>query len=331
MPNPTEKFPRNSELPLQSPLFWVEQKDRYLRQLLIRDIEALTTRRLVVYYANRMTNAQIDMRDCSMMYELFGDVGSEPVDLMLETNGGLTDSTEALVTTLQNLTTDFRVIVPNAAKSNGTLLGLASKSIVMGAVSELGPIEPSVQGIPASVLIQPQIAQSNFLLHMAGNYVLQQTRALARKLLSTGMMNGNLQQVDDVVHKLSTRDYYFSHGSVIDHREAKALGLNITYLPPEDEIWKRLWLLYCMFEHDCRTANYMKVFEGRARSTAIAAPPPMPMQAAAPMPMPQVAPQPPPVPPPAPAPPVAPASPAAPAPAPPSAPTAAPGPNTRQP
>jgi hypothetical protein len=39
----SEKFPRATELPTQSPLFWVEQKDRYLRQLLIRDIEELTS------------------------------------------------------------------------------------------------------------------------------------------------------------------------------------------------------------------------------------------------------------------------------------------------
>jgi hypothetical protein len=55
-----EKFPRSDSLPIQSPLFWVEQKDRYLRQLLIRDIEALTERRLVVYFANRYENAQIE-------------------------------------------------------------------------------------------------------------------------------------------------------------------------------------------------------------------------------------------------------------------------------
>jgi hypothetical protein len=90
--------------------------------------------------------------------------------------------------------------------------------------------------------------------------------------LATGMMSHNVAQVGDVVQKLSTRDVYYSHGSVIDHREAAALGLNITYLPPEDESWKRIWLLYCMYEHDCRKANYMKVFEGRARRNAIAAP-----------------------------------------------------------
>jgi hypothetical protein len=43
-----DTFPRSKDLPAQSPLFWVEQKDRYLRQILIRDIEELTKRRLVI-------------------------------------------------------------------------------------------------------------------------------------------------------------------------------------------------------------------------------------------------------------------------------------------
>jgi ClpP class serine protease len=128
-----EKFPRAVELPKQSPLFWVEQKDRYLRQLLIRDIEEATGRRLVVYFANRYEKgADIDARDPAYMAELLGDVGADPVDLLLETNGGQTDPTEALVTLIRNVATDFRVIVANAAKSNGTLLCLAADRIVMG-------------------------------------------------------------------------------------------------------------------------------------------------------------------------------------------------------
>jgi hypothetical protein len=275
----TEKFPRTTDLPTQSPLFWVEQKDRYLRQLLIRDVEDLTKRRLVVYFGNRFENAQIDGRDCAFMSELLGDLSGAPVDLLLETNGGGTDATEALITLIQNLTSDIRVVVANAAKSNGTLLGLAAKSIVMGAPSELGPIEPLVQGIPCSILTQPQIAAQNFPLHKYGEYALQQSRTLAKKLLAAGMMKGKPQQdVDDVVAKLSSRDVYFSHGSVIDHVEAASLGLMIEYLKPDDPIWQRIWLLFCMYEHDCRRARYLKVFEGRSRSTAVAmsAPPPPP-------------------------------------------------------
>jgi hypothetical protein len=268
-----EKFPRSTELPSQSPLFWVEQKDRYLRQLLIRDLEELTKRRLVTYFANRYEDAQIDARDCTFAAELFGDVGNEPVDLFLETGGGHTDATESLITLLRNLTQDLRVIVANAAKSNGTLLCLAAKSIVMGPVSELGPIEPLVNGIPCSILIQPQVAGQNFPLHKFGEYALQQSRTLAKTLLTAGMMNGRAPaDIDATVQSLSSRDVYFSHGSAIDHTEAKRLGLAVEYLDPNDMIWQRIWLLYCMYEHDCRKSRYLKIFEGRARSTAIAAP-----------------------------------------------------------
>jgi hypothetical protein len=48
-----DEFPRGTAIPSQSPLFWVQQKDRYLRQILVRDLEALTGRRLLVYFANR--------------------------------------------------------------------------------------------------------------------------------------------------------------------------------------------------------------------------------------------------------------------------------------
>lgn len=91
-----EQFPRIADLPTQSPLFWVEQKDRYLRQLLIRDIQDITKRRLVVYFANRYElGSEIDHRDCSFISEIFGDVGNAPVDLLLETNGGNTDAAES--------------------------------------------------------------------------------------------------------------------------------------------------------------------------------------------------------------------------------------------
>jgi len=53
---PQESFPRSGEPPQQSPKHWVKEKDRYLRQLLIRDIEAVTKRPLVVFFS------QLDQR-----------------------------------------------------------------------------------------------------------------------------------------------------------------------------------------------------------------------------------------------------------------------------
>jgi hypothetical protein len=83
-----EQFPRGTALPSQSPLFWVQQKDRYLRQLLIKDIEAQTGRRLIVYFANRSLNAQIDPTDPTYFVEMLEDTKGEPIDLLLDTIGG---------------------------------------------------------------------------------------------------------------------------------------------------------------------------------------------------------------------------------------------------
>lgn len=270
----TEQFPRSSDLPKQSPVFWVGQKDRYLRQLLIRDIEALTERRLVVYFASRFSDAQINQRDCDYFVELFDDVSDAPCDLFVETPGGETDATEGLVNLLRNLAPDLRVIVPKAAKSNGTLLSLAAKEIVMGPPSELGPIEPHLANIPSSVLMQPEMAQQNFVLHQLGKYAYQHSKQIAFDLLVSGMMaSSTSDQVKAVVEKLAGRDTYKSHGAVIDHREASNLGLNVCYLPDGNEIWSRIWLLYCMYDFDLHRSGLLKIYEGRARSTQIKVPP----------------------------------------------------------
>lgn len=166
MPDP---FPRGTAPPTQSPLFWAQQKDRYLRQLLIRDIEARTQRRLIVYFANRSENAQIDATDPTYFVEMLEDTKGAPVDLLLETIGGLTDAAEHVVAVLQKMAPDLRVIVAGSAKSNGTVVCFTGRSIVMGALSELGPIEPQINAfnswIPSTILADPAFAQQNLVLH----------------------------------------------------------------------------------------------------------------------------------------------------------------------
>lgn len=268
-------FPRGQEHPVQSPLFWVEQKDRYLRQLLIRDIEEETGRRLVVYFANKYeAGSDIQAADIANLTEVLFEPGLTEVDIFLETGGGSTDATESLISTIKSIVSDLQVIVPNAAKSNGTLLALAARCIIMGATSELGPIEPSIQGIPCSILDTPEIAGQNFPLHMLGKFALQQSRSVATQLLSSGMMAEKTQEeIESAVDALASRNKFPSHGSVVDHREATSLGLKIEYMPPESSIWQKYWLLYCMYDYDSRKNRLLKIFESRSRSLAIAAVP----------------------------------------------------------
>jgi serine dehydrogenase proteinase len=277
-----EQFPRGTALPSQSPLFWAQQKDRYLRQLLIGDIEERTKRRLVVYFANRLENAQIDATDPAYFAEMLGDTGGAPVDLLLETVGGLTDAAEHVVSVLEKMAPDLRLVVAGSAKSNGTVLCFAGQCILLGTLSELGPIEPQIitapnNFIPATILADPTFANQNLVLHQFAKFVIEQTRKLATRLLKNGMKKGvDDADIEQLVNKLLTRQTYYSHGSVIDHIEAKALGLTVQYLPPEDELWQAFHLLRCIYEADCRKNRYLKIFEGRRLSSAIQAPMPAP-------------------------------------------------------
>ena len=216
------------------------------------------------------------------MTELMSDCQNDQVDLLLETNGGITDATEGVLSAVRNTVPNFRVIVARAAKSGGTIIALASSEIVMGPSSELGPIDPQFQNIPVSIIIANQQADFN-LRKMCENWVLQ-TQALAKKCLKQGMFGTpdkakNDDQIDQVVESLSSGKFYFSHGSAIDHSEATQIGLTVKFLPPNDEVWKRIWLLYSMYEYDCRQKNLLKIFESDRLSNSIAAP----IQAAVPV------------------------------------------------
>ncbi|MGB9149299.1 MAG: hypothetical protein WCB36_03550 [Burkholderiales bacterium] len=262
-------FPRSRDLPAQSPLFWVTHKDRYLRQLLISDIQEDTKRDLVVYFTDcDRTTAVIDSGDDVYIAELLRACAGKPVDLLIETNGGVTDATEKICALLRQNINDLRVIVPRKAKSNGTVIALCGSSIMMGPESELGPIDPSINGIPVEFVLNAPSGFTPLDIQIA-NSAREQTRKLAKYLLSTGMMSRQIKDIDDVIEKIATRNHYPSHGSVIDTKEAKELGLSVTEHLITDPLWQKIWLLRTMYQYDCGVNGYAKIFESTKVSAAV--------------------------------------------------------------
>lgn len=261
-------FPRTKDLPRQSPLFWVTHKDRYLRQLLIRDIQAETGRDLIVYFTDTdRSDAQIDPGDDQYLLELLNARKRAETDLLLETYGGYTDPTEKICALFRQLAPDLRVIVPRRAKSNGTVIALCGREILMSASSELGPIDPSIGGTPTQFLIN---APPDLLTQQVAQTFQLQTTKLARQLLRDGMMKGRPDaEIDALVNKLATRDHYHSHGSVIDVGEAAGLGLSVTNYAQTDPLWQKFWLLRTMYSYDCGRNGHSKIFEGEVVSSAV--------------------------------------------------------------
>jgi hypothetical protein len=264
-------FPRSTDIPSQSPLFWVTHKDRYLRQLLIRDIQDQTKRNLVVYFTDcDRTTAQIDQSDDVAISELLAPITGKPVDLLLETNGGATDATEKICSLLRQSVPDLRVIVPRRAKSNGTVIALCGIEIIMGQQSELGPIDPSIGGVPAEFVVNAPPGSFSPIDFQFAESARKQTRKLASALLMTGMMKANTaEEIEDTIEKLATKNTYHSHGSSIDADEAVLLKLTVKKLQPCDHLWKQIWLLRTMYQHDCGQHGYAKLFEGSSISSAV--------------------------------------------------------------
>src|SRR5580704_2177123 len=85
---------------------------------------------------------------------------------------------------------------------------------------------------------------------------IDRTRAMARAILKKGMLSSKTEtELDETIKKISSADSYKSHGAVTDYDEAVQVGLSAEYLTPDSELWKRIWLLYCLYDYDAKEKN----------------------------------------------------------------------------
>lgn len=274
------QFPRTSEIPAQSPKYWAKEKDRYLRQLLISDIEEETGRELFVYFSR--VDQAITETDGDDFSEVLSATESKDIDILLHTPGGFVDAVEKFLSVLGHLEVTSRVIVPSLAKSGGTLIALSATEILMGVNSELGPVDPQMRTpdynsisaeIIASDTSQPQALQNIAKMNVDRGKGL--AKKYLRKMLGCKSSNPTAeeisiseQNIEKAMSKLSSPAGYGSHGAVIDFSEAKALGLPVTWLDPTCNLWKRIWMLYCIYDADTKQDDIGKIFEGVLYSIA---------------------------------------------------------------
>lgn len=262
-PLKSEQFPRTSATPSQSPKYWVKEKDRHLRQLLIGDIQGATGRPLFIYFAQ--LDQSINHTDPDDLAEILSGISGDEADFLIQTPGGNVDATEKLIGILRHRLKKWRVIVPSWAKSAGTVIALSADEIVLGLNSELGPIDPQWGSpglnIPCEILGEDP-TQPHHIRELA-KLAVRRMRQLAFNLLENGMMKGKkTEEIEEVLGKISSTNGYMSHGAVIDSDEAKSLGLSTSYLQPDDELWKKIWLLYCMYDFDTKANGIGRIIEG---------------------------------------------------------------------
>lgn len=258
----------------KTPMFTAVHAIRYQRQHLIREIQNETRTTLLCYVGGAGTSVSRD--DAVFLGDLLHNVPrGKPIDLLLHTGGGDIDAAEKLMSMLSDAagTAPLRVIVPDYAKSAGTLMALGANSIVMSDSSELGPIDPQIEtqdseGRISVVAVQnhldayqecfdlvkrepdnkaAQIMLKTFDASRIHKYRAAKTRArqLAEKMLKSRMFREEQSLPTAPVAALMNNAKYQSHGQMIGIDEAKGISLKVDSKTPDDPLWRKFWQLYC--------------------------------------------------------------------------------------
>jgi hypothetical protein len=279
--------------PTQSPYFHALGRDRYARQEQIRAIEAHTKRRLICFVSNPYIEINRDI--ITVFADLLDDVDAgADLDLLLNTPGGDIDAAEKLVIMCRSRCKSFRIIVPESAKSAGTMMCCAADSIVMGFASELGPIDPQIyvpdsSGRPISRPAHSFLAGFDEIkeaTQKAGELSpayyplldkldpallefcrtsIKRAEEFAGNWLKKYQCADDEKKAEKIAAHLGDVKRFRSHGAAINAKEAKEIGLAVEELPYDDKLWEAIWRLWCEFDIALRQNNLSYIFEsGRA-------------------------------------------------------------------
>ncbi|WP_338825034.1 hypothetical protein MHOCP_06000 [Moorella humiferrea] len=256
---------------------------------LLQQIEAERQSAVICYFTGDRENlgTRIAPDVIRVFYRHLLTLGPRPrIDLFLYTRGGDVLTPWRLVNLVREFTHHLGVLVPFRAASAGTLLCLGANEIVMGALGELGPIDPSVANAfnpedPANpiarlpVSVEDVMAYFSLARETAGlesedslaavfnrlvdkvhplalgnvhrNYAL--IRSLARKLLELHMPAEEDGRVTEIIKNLTERLY--AHNHMISRREAlQEIKLHVT--TPSARLEELMWQLYLDYEADLK-------------------------------------------------------------------------------
>jgi hypothetical protein len=198
-----------------------------------------------------------------LMSAIYGMDWSRGLTLILHTPGGVTNAAETIVAYLRSKFSDIDVVVPTLAMSAGTMIALASDSIVMGKQSQLGPIDPQMpiagRSVSARAVVEqfgqahgdilsnPQAAHvwapilaslGPALLQEAQNALAYSEEMVAR-WLSSGMLKDAAEpekEAQRVARHFNDAQTHKSHGRRIDRDEARAHGVLVNDLEDSQDL-----------------------------------------------------------------------------------------------
>ena len=300
-PDPGDLLEEVPLAPSKTPFFQAIHALRYQRQAMIKLIEARLTHPIICYVSGNLCS--IDRDDTIGFADLLHNipVGSD-LDLLLHTGGGDIDAAEKLISLVRKRVGEgkLRIIIPDFAKSAGTLMALGADSLVMSDTSELGPIDPqivladaegnrirySVQNYldayiehSATLVVTPTNVPAQIMLNKLDpgrvklfESVRDRARNIAQNQLKRGMFRGGTGNYTRAAAALLDTTRWLTHGQMISWEDAvdDEIGLTVEYLEPTSEEWQEYWQLYCL--QRLAVGDRQKLFESNYASLVVDSP-----------------------------------------------------------
>lgn len=278
------------EMNSQSPSDIVRRK--YLKSLFEK-----TGRNVIAYYSGWLSKPNIegiqinDEDKNAIMMAVHEFDRSMGLDLILHTPGGELPATESIIDYLHRMFGDnIRVIVPQIAMSAGTLIACASKEILMGTHSNLGPIDPQVRGVPAYGVIEEfrvaaeEIKEDPSKVHVwrpilskyhptflsqCQNAIKHGSEVALYHLEKTMLkgMKSKQTRAKRIVEGLTDYSGNGSHAKHIHINDCKKLGLKVKNLEKDPELQDIVLTVHHAFMNTFMNTNSFKIIEnhlGRA-------------------------------------------------------------------
>jgi len=248
-----------------------------LRKPLIEKIKAIRGGRLVIsFFISFHSQSPLGPDDANMIEEvLVNSDTSEGITLILDAPGGDALAAERIIQLCKKYSKkDFETIVPARAKSAATMVCLGSDRILMGATSELGPIDPQIpmklgerwQWVAAHHVIRTyddllesavamkeghiepylqQLAQFNATEIQMLRSATKLSESIAISSLKRGMLKRQSQRTIKARIKCFTDpDITLSHGRALSIEHLKPCGLNIEEIDLRSDLWRNARDLY---------------------------------------------------------------------------------------
>lgn len=271
----------------------------------MKSLSDQTGRNTIAYYSGWLSAAQhepahsvSDADKNSFMTMVHGMDRTKGLDLILHTPGGDIAAAESLVDYLHKMFGEnMRAIIPQISMSAGTMIACSCKSIVMGKQSNLGPIDPQINGLPAKGVIQEfndaidQIKTSPESIPLwqaiIGRYhptflsscqhAIVWSEQIVTKWLADVMFSDSQDsesKARKAVEQLIEPDKNHHHGRHIHLERCKnEVGLNIETLEDDQELQDLVLTVHHSFMHTLSQSGALKIVENQEGISVVTARP----------------------------------------------------------